>query len=126
MEDQAELERLERDLVEAMRVGDRDALVAIWDDAFVFTDPDGRSLMRDECLEKLAEGTIRFREASLSSMQVRVFGETAVVLGIVVLRGWAGDFVFDGDYSFMDVYRKSDGSWRAVLSSGDRAAPFVH
>jgi ketosteroid isomerase-like protein len=125
MDDQGELERLERDLVEAMRVGDRDALVAIWDDEFVFTDPDGRSLMRDECLEKLDEGTIRFKEASLSSMQVRVFGDTAVVLGIVTLRGWAGDFVFDGDYSFMDVYRKFDGRWRAVLSSGDRAAPFV-
>jgi ketosteroid isomerase-like protein len=125
MDDQAELERLERALVESLRAGDRDALVGIWDDEFVFTDPDGRSLTRDECLAKLDRGEIRLSEASIASMQVRVFGDTGVVLGIMSLRGWAGNFVFDGDYSFMDVYRKLDDHWRAVLSSGDRATPLV-
>jgi ketosteroid isomerase-like protein len=125
MDDQAELERLERDLVEALRSSDRAGLVDIWDDEFVFTDPDGRSLTRDECLAKLDRGEIRLKEASIASMQVRVFGDTGVVLGMMTLRGWAGSFVFDGDYSFMDVYRKSGDRWRAVLSSGDRAAPLV-
>jgi ketosteroid isomerase-like protein len=125
MDDVKELERLEAELVEAMRTGDREALVRIWDEEFVFTDPDGRSLTRDECLEELDRGNIRIKEASLGSVQVRVFGDTGVVLGMIELRGWAGKFVFDGEYSFMDVYRKVGGRWLAVLSSGDRAAPLV-
>ena len=125
MDDATELERLERELVEALGRGDGEALARILDDAFVFTDPSGRSLSRDRCLEEIRRGELAFDEAELRSARARVFGETGVVVGSIWLRGRAGEMGYDGEYSFVDVYRKADGRWRAVLSSGDRAAPFV-
>ena len=125
MNDLRELERLEAEMIEALREGDGARLAEIWDEAFVFTGPNGRSLSRDECLEEMGEGHIRIKEAELLSVQPRVFEETGVVVGVIRLHGWVGEYVFDGEYSFVDVYRKAGGRWRAVLSSGDRAAPFV-
>jgi ketosteroid isomerase-like protein len=121
MTDEELLERLEREWVEALRRGDAETLGRIWDDEFVFTDPGGRSLSREQCLRDLASGTLRLEHAELRRMRVQVFDLTGVVLGYISLRGRAGDTTYDGDYSFVDVYAKRGGRWRAVLSSGDRA-----
>ena len=121
MTDAETLESLERWWVDALRDGDTEALTQIWDEQFVFTDPGGVSLSRDECLEQLASGAIALDVAEIQKIGVQVFGDTGVVLGYITLRGRAGKTRYDGDYSFLDVYAKRDGRWRAVLSSGDRA-----
>jgi ketosteroid isomerase-like protein len=122
MDDARELERLEREWVDALRAGDSATLERIWDEEFVFTDPGGHTLSREECLRDLASGALSLEEASLRSLRVQVFGDTGVVLGYVTLVGKAGRTRYDGDYDFMDVYAKRDGRWRAVLSSGGRAS----
>ena len=63
--------------------------------------------------------------AEIQTIRVQVFGDTGVVLGYITLQGRAGKTRYDGDYSFLDVYAKRDGRWRAVLSSGDRASQML-
>lgn len=125
MSDERVLEQMEREWVDALRRGDAEALGRIWDEKFVFTDPNGQSLSRDECLRGLASGALRLDDAELRRMQVQVFGDTGVVLGYVSLRGRAGKTSYEGEYSFVDVYSRQDGRWRAVLSSGDRVKPLM-
>jgi ketosteroid isomerase-like protein len=121
MSDEHLLERLEREWVDALRRGDTEALDRIWDEGFVFTDPDGQSLSREQCLAAVASGSLTFESAEIRRMQARVFGDTGVVLGCITLHGQAGSRTYNGDYSFVDVYSKRGERWRAVLSSGDRA-----
>ena len=93
----------------------------IWDDSFVFTDPNGNLMSRAQCLNELAAGTLAIEDAKVLRLKVQVFGETGVVLGVIALHGKTGKSEYDGEYSFMDVFAKRGRRWRAVLSSGDRA-----
>lgn len=115
------LEQLERRWVTALVQRDASELGEIWDQAFVFTDPEGKVMSREQCLAELAAGKLAIEDAQVLRLKVQVFGETGVVLGIIALRGRSGKTKYDGEYSFMDVFAKRDGRWRAVLSSGDRA-----
>jgi ketosteroid isomerase-like protein len=121
MSDEAILEQLERDWVGALTRADAAALDGIWDDGFIFTDPDGRTLSRKECLRGLGSGDLAIESAEILRVRVRTFGDTGVVLGFIALKGRAGEMSYDGEYDFLDVYARRDGRWRAVLSSGERA-----
>jgi ketosteroid isomerase-like protein len=121
MNDEAILEQLEREWVDALTRGDAMALDRIWDDGFIFTDPSGRTLSRDECLSGLASGELKIESAEIRRIRVKVSGDTGVVLGFIALKGRARKLKYDGEYDFLDVYTKRDGKWRAVLSSGERA-----
>ena len=121
MNDEELLDQLERRWVSALQHKDATALAEIWDQDFVFTDPDGKLMSREQCLTELAAGTLAIEDAQVRRLKVQVFGDTGVVLGIIALRGRAGKTRYDGEYSFMDVFAKRSGRWRAVLSSGDRA-----
>ena len=125
MTDEQELEQLERDWVDALRRGDGDTLAQIWDRDFVFTDPRGHSLSRDACLHGIKAGALRITEADVRFVRAHVFGDTGVVVGTIALRGVAGTTAYDGDYSFVDVYARRQGQWRAVLSSGDIAGALI-
>jgi ketosteroid isomerase-like protein len=123
--DETIIEAIERDWLDALAAGDVRALERIWDDSFVFTDPEGDALSREHCLREIAAGNIAFDSVELLRMQTRVFGDTAVVLGYVALEGRAGKRVYSGPYSFLDVYARAGDTWRAVLSSGERARPLL-
>ncbi len=125
MNDEIALERLEREWVAALVRGDTATLERIWDSSFVFTDPRGQSLSRDDCLRDLASGALRIAKAEVRSLHCHAFGDTGVVLGTIALSGWSGAAAYDGEYSFVDVYSRRHGEWRAVLSSGDLVAPLT-
>lgn len=125
MNDYEMLERLEREMVAALERNDADALSAIWDDEFVFTDPHGQTISAAECQNNLRSGKLRIVRAKIDDLTVRVFEDTGIVVGIVTLEGHAGARRYDGAYSFIDVYSRRNGRWRVVLSSGDRVKPFV-
>jgi ketosteroid isomerase-like protein len=121
MSDEAILEQLERDWVDALTRGDAAALDRIWDDGFIFTDPSGRTLSREECLSGLESGDLKIEVAEILRIRVKIAGDTGIVLGFIALKGRARQTQYDGEYDFLDVYARRDGRWRAVLSSGERA-----
>ena len=125
MTDETTIEAIEREWLDALAAGDIRTLARIWDDSFVFTDPDGDALSREHCLREIEAGAIAFDSVELLRMQTRVFGDTAVVLGYVALEGRAGKREYSGPYSFLDVYARAGDTWRAVLSSGERAKPLL-
>lgn len=123
MDDREAVRQLEEEWIEALRQADVAALERIWDDDFVFTDPNGQALSKVRCLREMAAGALHFNAIAVRSMQIRVFDDTAVVVGIIWLEGRAGESDYRGEYSFFDVYLRRAGGWRAVLSSGDRVVP---
>ena len=118
---EAELLAIEHRWLEAFRNGDAATLDEIWSDDFVFTDPDGGVLTKAACLEAIRSGAFHFDVVKEHRLNVRVTGDTAVVLGHVELVGRVGKRRYGGRYSVLDVYARRDGRWVAVLSSGERA-----
>ena len=45
---------------------------------------------------------------------MRLFGDAAVTLGRVSMRGSAGDTPFDATYGFTATYARIDGRWQLV------------
>jgi hypothetical protein len=70
-------------------------------------------------------GALRFDSVDVRSLQVHIFEDTAVVVGIIWLEGRAGEVDYRGEYSFFDVYIRRESGWKAVLSSGDRVLPML-
>jgi ketosteroid isomerase-like protein len=123
--DEATLEELERQWVSALCTRDVETLASLWSDRFVFSDPYGRSLSRELCLAQVANGDIAFTRADIRSLHVRVFGDTGIVFGVILLDGQAGQRRYNGELSVVDVYQREGIRWRAVLSSGEHVSAAV-
>lgn len=55
-------------------------------------------------------------EAHNDSMDVRIFGNTAVVTGWLVTKGTSKDGPFERRYRFTDVWMPRSGSWQIVAA----------
>lgn len=77
---------------------------------------EGRVMDRTEDLAPIASGDVKFESAEASEIDVRVFGDTAVVTGIgkfsVMLKGKP----LTVEERFTDVYVKRKGRWQPVAS----------
>jgi ketosteroid isomerase-like protein len=61
----------------------------------------------------------------LSDMKVRVFGNTAIVIGRLHLVGKDKDGSFDRNMIFTDTFVKRDGRWQVVSTQATLAAPIT-
>ena len=77
---------------------------------------DGKMLTIAEVTAALTAGKLKFRSVKLSDLEVRSYGDTAIVIGINRTMGsWDGED-FDGKDRFTDVFVKKDGAWKCVAS----------
>lgn len=108
--DQAQIVSLEHRWLSAIRSGDRPALDGILADGFIDIDTNGR--MRDRAEALAHASTPPDTTQTITRLQVRVFGETAVATGINTVhsktQGWAVEV------AFTDVFLREHGAWRAI------------
>jgi ketosteroid isomerase-like protein len=106
----AELTEVEHRWVEALRTHDTAALDDLLADGFVDSTFRGETRTKREVLAGPAAGGA-YRSLRLDDLAVRTYGSTAVVTGVNVLRGPAGD---EARVRFTDVFIRRHGRWRAV------------
>lgn len=82
---------------------------------------DGTVMTRDELLKAIKAGKLKMTADSVSDLEVRVYGDAAVVIGISDSKGlWDGQ-PFTGRDRFTDVFIRKEGKWICVSShSSDR------
>ena len=111
--DERALVQLEKDWAIALVKADTKALEAIlapdWVASF-----EGVALSRPQLLAALRTGAARFETSEGSEEEAFVFGDTAVVRGLVRLKGTLGGKPFDGQSRYTDLFVKRDGHWQAV------------
>ena len=76
----------------------------------------GRLMNRDQDLEVIKSGRLRFQSATVDSVQVRIFGEAAVVTGIGRYTVTMAEKTSSIHERFTDVYAKREGIWHPVAS----------
>jgi ketosteroid isomerase-like protein len=75
-------------------------------------------------IEDMKTGKIKTQSATLSNMNVRVEGNTAVVLGVNHVKGTDDKGQpFDRRVSFTDTFVKRDGRWQVWTSQGTLMQP---
>lgn len=84
------------------------------DPRFVYTE-DAAVMNKVEVIASIRDGD-RVEVASNSDMLVYDHGGTAVVVGILRLKGTGKDGAFDRHYRFTDTWMRRGGTWRIIAA----------
>ena len=106
----------ERDLAEAHLHLDLARFDQLLHPDYVIIQPGGRVEGKAETLASLQTGTRSWEIARSDEMEVRLYGDTAVVIGRWRGKGQNGETAFDYSASFLSVWIYEDDMWRNVAA----------
>ncbi|MCI0356187.1 MAG: nuclear transport factor 2 family protein, partial [Acidobacteria bacterium] len=87
---------------EALTKRDLAALDKIWAEGYTFTNGRGEFLTKKDRMENIKSGATQFDSISREDEEIRVFGNTAVVTGRVVLKVIYSGKESSGPYRFIN------------------------
>lgn len=117
-----ELIKLEQDRTQATVKGDTTFLEQNTADDYTFISPRGVLRTKAQLLEDFKAGQIKLQSNDLDELNVRVYGDTAVVTGRSTQKGQAYGQDSTGQYRFTRAYVKKDGRWQSVAFQSTRIA----
>ena len=82
---------------------------------FVYTE-NNVVMSRGEVISSMTSGPDRVQWAGNEGMKVHNFGNTAVVTGILVLRGRSKGAAFNRRYRYTDTWMLRNGQWQVVAA----------
>ena len=68
----------------------------------------------EDVLKGFASGAFKYQFRTVSDLNIRVYGDTAVVTGRSVQKGVENGKDYSGDYWFTRVYVRQNGAWTTV------------
>lgn len=107
---------LENKWVDALVKSDAATLDSILDDTYVDTDEQSHRSDKQGVLAVLKSGELKIASIKLSDMQVRVYGDAAVVTGSASQAGNFKGQPLTATIIFTDTFIRQNGKWRAVAS----------
>lgn len=114
---QAEVISAEQRLAAAHLTLELDEFNELFHQDYVILQPGGRVETKAEVLASYASGERYWEIAEVDQMEVRLYGDTAVVIGRWRGRGVNGDERFDYSARFSSIWlRNEDGQWQNVVS----------
>src|ERR1043165_4272645 len=119
--DADELKRIETDWTAASKSKDASKLSAILADSWVGLGWDGKTSDKAKVLADLKSPGNTLSTIEMGPMEVRLFGETAVVTGSDTETSTAEGKDTSGKYIWTDVFVKQGGKWKAVASQSTKA-----
>ena len=93
-----------------------ESLAHIFADDYVQYDPAGRPFTRQQVLENLRSGTVRYPRIQSTGRRIRLFGDFAIVHGSESDEVESGGRRFSVRYLYMDIVCKRNGQWQIVGS----------
>src|SRR5258707_9975797 len=114
---------LEKAWNQAYKAGDTKALDAILDNSLVLVEDDGSLKTKSEFLATVKASTGNEEQVAPESLTVRVFGNTAIAIGVIAVKGTkAGKSVVHRE-RFIDTWINKNGSWICIATN---ATPITH
>lgn len=107
--------RLENDFAQAVVKRNAAAMRRITAPRWVYSDESG-VMERDAGISAFTTGTDTVREASNEKMRALIYGNSAAVIGILVMKGSGPRGAFTHRYRYTDTFVKLDGRWQCVAS----------
>jgi ketosteroid isomerase-like protein len=105
----------------AFERGDVAFLEAFLGDGFTLTNGSGEVTSREQTLDEVRRREPRYDVFRNSRMRVRLYGDTALVLGITTVKGSSAGQSFAAELAFTDTLLKRGGRWVIVASHASRA-----
>ena len=114
------LKQMERDWNQATIAKDFNTVDRIMADDWTGVDFHGMTVTKAETMEELKSGESSNESVELGEMQVKVFGNTAVVMGTDTEKSTYQGKDSSGKYAWLDVFTMRDGRWQAVASQSTK------
>lgn len=116
----AQILGLEKAWNQAYKAGDIKALSAILDNSLVLVEDDGSLKTKSEFLATVKAQTGNEEQVAPESLTVRVFGTTAISIGVIATKDAHGKTHRE---RFIDTWIKRGGSWICIATD---ATPITH
>jgi ketosteroid isomerase-like protein len=107
--------RLEDDFAQAVVKRDARALGKIVAPKWVYSDESG-VMERDAGIKAFTSGTDTVTKASNANMRAFIYGDAAVVIGVLQMSGRGPQGAFTHRYRYTDAWAKLDGRWQCIGS----------
>jgi ketosteroid isomerase-like protein len=117
-----EVARLEEEWSRAMIRNNPEAIGRFMSDDWTIIGPDGRVSDKAGFLELVRSGVLTHDLMQIGDLQVRIYGDAAVVTGRGVSGGTYHGQAFRAMERVFDVWVRQDGRWRCVLTHLSRIA----
>ncbi len=101
---------------QAQERGDVKALSAIFDNALVFVDYDGKILTKTEYLARVKSDSTHLQQVVTESMNVQVLGNTAIVVGTYRVKGVEKGKPYLRRRRFVDTWMRMSEHWVCVAA----------
>ena len=109
-----EIRLLEQDRNQAILRGDAAALERMTADDDTFITLRGEMVTKAEIVRNFRSGAAKYQSREISDLNIRVYGNSAVVTGRAIQKGMENGKDYSGDYWFTRVYVKQGGHWMTV------------
>ena len=116
------LMQVERDWSDAMVKGDVATVERFTADDWSMINPMGQRESRADAMASLRSGDLDFESSNLSDLDVKLYGDTAIVTGRSTDKGKYKGMDISGEYRFTDVFVNRNGRWQAVSTTVTRVA----
>ena len=116
-----ELAKMEQDWVDAVLKRDVATVDRILADDFVATLPDGRLITKAQDIEELRSGAFSSESTTIEGVNVRVFGDAAVVTFEQTEKSQYHGRPVSGRTLWTDVFVRRSGTWQIVAEHGSVA-----
>jgi ketosteroid isomerase-like protein len=113
---QEEIKRVEQERNQAILRSDTAALDRMTSDDYTFINQRGDLLTKAQIQDGFRSGAIKFESRELSNLNVRVYGNTAVVTGRVTQKATENGKDTSGESRFTRTYVKEKGRWVSVAN----------
>jgi ketosteroid isomerase-like protein len=115
-EDEQALIKIQHDWAEARMNGDSSYTRGLEAENCTVVWPDGSIVNKREDLKSMS-GDIVFTEFKIDDLQVRLYGDTGIVVGQGTIRAHEGkQNLLGGKFVWTDTFIKQDGAWKVVAS----------
>lgn len=111
-----QLKQIENDWSAAQKARDIKKLGEILADQWVGIGPDGKTSDKAKALEDVKAPGNSLDSYEMGPMEVRVFGNTAIVIGSDTEKSKDSGKDTSGKYVWTDVFIKQAGKWKAISS----------
>jgi ketosteroid isomerase-like protein len=114
--------QMERDWAQALSKNDLAAQERIVAADWMVTSDEGQLMTKAQSDAATKSGATKYTEFAADDMNVRVFGDTAVVTGRSTMKGLRYGRNISGQERFTDVFVRRGGRWQAVSTQVTRIA----
>ncbi len=118
--DEQEIRRVEALLCHAFESGDAATLRRYLDATFTQTSSRGEVTDFEQNVAEVAKREPRYEVFRNHEQKVRLYGDTAIILGITTVKGSSDGKPFEADFQYTDTWIRRNGHWKIAASHASR------